>query len=68
MRNCHSAWGDEVSWVSKGCLSDICAEVIAEVRAVGQVKYLENRLKIGSFPNPEVFGYPGIELEEGLST
>ena len=68
VRHRHSAWSDEVGRFPKGWLSNVRAEIIAEVSAIRQIENLKDRLKIGTLANLEVLGDACIQLEERLAS
>ena len=67
MRHSHAAWSNEIARSCEVCLTHVRYEVVSEVSAIGQVKNLEDRLKVSSLADPEVLRDARVKLEEGLA-
>src|SRR5262245_47684747 len=66
-RHYHAAWRDDVDGFTKGRAADVPVEVVAEVRAVGQIESLEDQLHFGALAELDVLAEARIQLEEGLA-
>src|SRR5438552_8233662 len=68
MRNYDATRCEEICWYSESSRSQIGAEVVSKIGAVGQIKNLDQQRQRGPFFDPEVLGNPSVELEKRLSS
>lgn len=67
MRHRYASRSNKVAGRREVCLANISNEVVAEIRAISQIKNLEDRLQVVMFTKFEVLGDARIELEIGLT-